>query len=160
QKGSDSDVRLVADGSDMEFEIAADSDVKMVEEGSSSKSSSGKRKGGPTPEDSDVRMVSVDVHGDSDVKITEDESGSVVLDRPPGKKHSDSDIRLDEVDRPAPRADEGSDDALVTEEIDLDAEERRHAEKQAKAKKGKGERSKMKRGDSTPALPTTSPFEL
>lgn len=49
------------------------------------------------------RMVSVDLPADSDVKITEDEEGSVVLDRPPGKKHSDSDIRLDEVERPAPR---------------------------------------------------------
>src|SRR5207253_6665056 len=75
---------------------------------------------------------------------------------PPVKKHSDSDIRLEEASGRR-RADDGSsDDALVTEEIDLDAEERKAQE----TMKPKGGRSKMKRADSTPALPTTSPFEL
>jgi hypothetical protein len=157
--GSDSDVRLVTDGSDLEFQIAADSDVKMVEEGSGS-SKSGVSKSGKSkpasPGDSDVRMVGLDLPpGDSDVKISHDAGGSVVLDRPPGKKHSDSDIRLEEVGRTAPRADEGSGDAHVTEEIDLDAEQRKAAEKA----KGKG-KSRMKKADSAGALPTTSPFEL
>src|SRR6516165_7041702 len=31
--GSDSDVRLVAEGSDLDFKIASDSDVKMIDEG-------------------------------------------------------------------------------------------------------------------------------
>jgi hypothetical protein len=159
QAGSDSDVRLVTDGSDMEFQISADSDVKMVDDADSSASSksgaskTSKPKSTPRAGDSEVRIVPLDVPSDSDVKITEDEEGSVVLDRPPVKKHSDSDIRLEEVTRPAPRADEGSDDALVTEEIDLDAEERRAAEKA----KTKGSRSKMKPATS---LPTSSPFEL
>ncbi len=165
--GTDSDVRLVSQASDLEFQISADSDVKMVEEGDPASSKqpgaagkSGKTKGGASkagsPGDSEVRIVPLDLPSDSDVKISDDEEGSVVLDRPLVKKHSDSDIRLEEVSRPAPRADEGSDDALVTEEIDLDAEQRKAAEKA----KGKGGRSKMKRVDSTPALPTTSPFEL
>jgi excisionase family DNA binding protein len=160
--GSDSDVRLVTDGSDLEFQIAADSDVKMVDEaGSSSKTGAGRgsKAGAPKSDkggDSEVRIVPLDIPGDSDVKISDDEEGSVVLDRPPVKKHSDSDIRLEEVSRPAPRADEGSDDALVTEEIDLDAEERKAAER-AKAKGGK---SRMKKADKKPPLPTQSPFEL
>jgi excisionase family DNA binding protein len=162
QAGSDSDVRLVTDGSDLEFQISADSDVQMVDESDSGSSKSSKKKGGASKSgghgDSEVRIVPFDIPSDSDVKITDDEEGSVILDRPPVKKHSDSDIRLEEVGRPAPRADEGSDDALVTEEIDLDAEERRAAE--TMKKKGKGGRSKMKRADSGPALPTTSPFEL
>jgi excisionase family DNA binding protein len=155
--GSDSDVRLVTDGSDLEFQISVDSDVKMVDEaGSSSKSGTGSKSGKRKHGDSEVRIVGMEVPSDSDVKISDEAEGSVVLDRPPAKKHSDSDIRLEEVSRPAPRADEGSDDALVTEEIDLDAEERKHAEKS----KGKAGRSKMKRADSKPDLPTTSPFEL
>ncbi len=156
--GSDSDVRLVTDQSDLEFQIAADSDVKMVDEADSSKSGASSSKSGKSravrPGDSEVRIVPLDLPSDSDVKITDDEEGSVVLDRPPVKKHSDSDIRLEEVKRAAPRADEGSDDALVTEEIDLDAEERKAAEKA----KGKGGRSKMKRAGGP--LPASSPFEL
>jgi hypothetical protein len=160
QAGSDSDVRLVTEGSDMEFQISADSDVKMVDEADSSKSGAKSSKSSKSrsvrPGDSEVRIVPLELPSDSDVKITEDEEGSVILDRPPVKKHSDSDIRLEEVSRPAPRADEGSDDALVTEEIDLDAEERRAAEK-GKKKSG---RSKMKPAGGKPALPTSSPFEL
>ncbi|HKI30356.1 MAG TPA: hypothetical protein VKA46_00595 [Gemmataceae bacterium] len=163
--GSDSDVRLVTDGSDLEFQISADSDVKMVDEadasssksGASAASKSGKPRGtAGSPEDSEVRIVPIEVPSDSDVRISEEEQGNVVLDQPPGKKHSDSDIRLEEVARAAPRPDEKSDDALVTEEIDLDAEERKAAEKA----KSKGGRSKMKRVDSPPPLPTSSPFEL
>jgi len=32
RKGSDSDVRLVAEGSDLDFKVASDSDVKMIDE--------------------------------------------------------------------------------------------------------------------------------
>jgi len=161
--GSDSDVRLVTEGSD-EFQINVDSNVKMVDESgpASSKSGSGKGKGkgkatpDDSPGDSDVRMVGMDLPSDSDVRIAEAQESNVNLDRPPGKKtHSDSDIRLEEAGGGGARGDEASDDALVTEEIDLDAEERKAKEK--KPKKGK---SRMKRADSTPALPTTSPFEL
>jgi hypothetical protein len=167
QAGSDSDVRLVTEGSDLEFQIAADSDVKMVDEADSSKSGASSKSGGgsskssksraPRPGDSEVRIVPLDIPSDSDVKISDDEEGSVVLDRPPAKKHSDSDIRLEEVSRPAPRADEGSDDALVTEEIDLDAEQRKATEKAKGKVKGK---SKMKPAGGGAALPTSSPFEL
>jgi excisionase family DNA binding protein len=165
KSGSDSDVRLVADASDLEFQIAADSDVKMVDEGSSPSrsgvsgpksgigSKSGVRKGPGDSHDSEVRIVPMmDVPSDSDVRIA-DAEGSVELGHPPAKKHSDSDIRLEEASAHPPRADEGSDDAHVTEEIDLDAEARKHAE----AQKAKG-KSKMKRADSK--QPAASPFEL
>jgi hypothetical protein len=167
QAGSDSDVRLVKEDSDLEFQINAESDVKMVDDADSSASSKSgvSKSGAPSsksgkpksarPGDSEVRIVPLDIPSDSDVRISDEEEGSVVLDRPPVKKHSDSDIRLEEVSRPAPRADEGSDDALVTEEIDLDAEQRKAAEKA----KPKG-RSKMKPAGGAPALPTSSPFEL
>jgi hypothetical protein len=162
KSGSDSDVRLVSDSSELEFQIAADSDVKMVDEASSASRSgisksgapkSGPRKGPGESHDSDVRIVPMEVKSDSDVRIADEAEGSVELGKPPAKKHSDSDIRLEEAGTPPPRpADEGSDDAHVTEEIDLDAEERKHAE----AAKAKG-KSKMKRAESKPA---GSPFEL
>jgi hypothetical protein len=58
---------------------------------------------------------------------------------------------------PPPRPDSGSDDSLVTEEIDLDAEERKAAAT-SRAKKERGK--KMRPGTTQPALPTSSPFEL
>jgi excisionase family DNA binding protein len=161
--GTDSDVRLVTEGSALEFEISVDSDVKIVDESSSGSSKAGPsspkpgakssgRKGSPPPEerhgDSSVRIVPLDQPNDSDVRV-DDQEGLVDLDRPPVKKHSDSDIRLEEVGS-GRRRDEGSDDAHVTEEFDLDAEERKASE--TGRPKGK---SKMK-----PALPTESPFEL
>jgi excisionase family DNA binding protein len=163
KSGSDSDVRLVADSSsELEFQIAADSDVKMVDEGGASSSragaagKSGPRKSPADSHDSEVRIVPMEMQSDSDVRIAEEQSSSIELGRPPGKKHSDSDIRLEEAGQAPRRADEGSDDAHVTEEIDLDAEERKHAE----ATKAKG-KSKMKRAEpKAPPLAATSPFEL
>jgi hypothetical protein len=114
---------------------------------------SGSRKGDPG--ESDVRIVGMDIPSDSDVKIAEEE-GSVELGRPPMKKHSDSDIRLEEASGAHRRGDEGSDESHVTEDIDLDAEERKAAET-AKAK-GKG---KIRRADKTGAAAgAASPFEL
>src|SRR5262249_35778364 len=71
KSGSDSDVRLIADGSDLEFQIASDSDVKMIEEPAPAASGSAARKATPKPEqpDSGVRLIPLDEPSDSDVKI-------------------------------------------------------------------------------------------
>jgi len=100
--------------------------------------------------DSGVRMVGTDKPSDSDVKITPADE-EVQLAPPRKKTPSDSDIRLE--DLPAGGRGKGSDPALITEEIDLDAEARK-AEAQKPPQKGKP------RTKHQPALPTTSPFEL
>jgi hypothetical protein len=151
---SDSDVRLVMDGGDLDFQIAIDSDVSVAKDPASGPPKTpGKKSGVRPPEkgDSGVRIVPLDKSSDSDVKLDPDtdESESISHERP--KTPSDSDIRLEASDN-APRP--GSDDALVTEEIDLDAESRKAAEA-GKAKPGKRPRSKV-----GPVLPTSSPYEL
>src|SRR5207253_6662976 len=104
---SDSDVRLVPEGSDIGFQIGSDSDVKVVDApGPTTQPSPARAEGGgPKPEsDSDVRIVpaSSDEH-------------TVQLGRQPAKATTDSDIRLE--------GDSGSlagkrgDDSVLTEEI-------------------------------------------
>lgn len=151
---SDSDVRLVMDGSDVDIAYNENSKAAASKapvspapkKGGSSKS----RMGMPTKDDSGVRIVPLDQASDSDIKAPHDS------DIPIGhhsKKPSDSDIRIEEIHEGRAR------DQMVTEEIDLDAEQRK-AEAAAKAKgKGKGTRHRPKPG-SAAALPTTSPFEL
>ncbi len=181
--GSDSDVRLVADGSDLDFHIASDSDVKLEDAGPKSGGSksggpkSGPKSGGPksgpksgagappgTPPrrtgahlDSGVRLVDMD--SDSDVKIVgaDNADSDVPLGRQPPKGASDSDIRL-EFDAGPAQAGGGSDDSLLTEEIDLDAEIRKAEEAAAKAKSDPQVPSLGK--SKPPEFPTTSPFEL
>jgi hypothetical protein len=166
--GSDSDVHLVADGSDLDFQIA-DSDVKMVDAPGPTATpppaappvTPPKRKtgSGKSRLDSGVQMVPMESSGDSDVKMPEagPDSG-VALGKPPAKAASDSDIRL-ESPRPAPAADEGSDDSMLTDEIDLDAELRKAAEAEQARPKKKRTRSQPT-APPQPQLPTTSPFEL
>src|SRR5438309_9308442 len=79
KKGSDSDVRLVSEGSgsgsDLDFRVASDSDVKMIDEsGSGSKS-------GQSRADSGVRVMAPEGKSDSDVKIVPapGDSGAVPL---------------------------------------------------------------------------------
>src|SRR5262249_16362217 len=93
--GSDSDVRLVPDGSNVDFVIASDSDIKMVQEPPPPRKSQVKRKSGPpSTEDSGVRMVPLE--GDSDVRVTPDadEDSGVLLGSAGPRSASDSDIRL------------------------------------------------------------------
>jgi excisionase family DNA binding protein len=171
--GSDSDVRLVADGSDLDFQITSDSDVKMVDDSGPSssklppqrktgvagpkspapgpKSPTPKRKapGGPENVDSGVRLVPMD--SDSDVKIvgtgSSDTHTPISQDKP--KSATDSDIRID------PKAGSAQDPSAVTEEIDLDAASSKF-EEAAKSKPQTKTRPKAKK----PELPTSSPFEL
>src|SRR5262249_33280396 len=85
--GSDSDVRLVAEGSDLDFQIAGDSDVKMVDESTPAPSAKS---------DSGVKIIPPDRKSDSDVKIVPDaaDSGAVPIHKAAPKSASDSDIRL------------------------------------------------------------------
>jgi excisionase family DNA binding protein len=154
--GSDSDVRLVAEGSDLDVRLAGDSDVKIGEPGSKPPGTSSKS-GSPSPKprrrtgahmDSAERLVGLD--SDSDVKIVGVDDSAV--GRKPPKSGTDSDVRLE---KGTPRRD--SDDALLTEEIDLDAEIRK-AEEAAKEKSDP--KSKTLPKAKQPEFPTTSPFEL
>jgi excisionase family DNA binding protein len=149
---SDSDVRLVLEGGDVGFDTgsskapASKAPVSPPPKVGSSKS----RKAPPVQDDSGVRIVPLDQPSDSDVKIvpSQQDSSIVTPGKHPTKKKSDSDIRIEEISRT------GKADQMVTEEIDLDAEQRK-----AEAARAKSTRQRPKPG-SSPALPTTSPFEL
>lgn len=147
---SDSDVRLVMEGSDLDFNVDIDSDAKIgkgpgsgPKSGgrSSSRSKVGKPDSNPKaprdqPSDSDVKMV----------PTGPDEAGGGSRVKSP----SDSDIRIEEVSSPSKSGGRKID--IVTEEIDLDAEE-------AAAKKTPAPPTRPRPGASPP-LPTSSPFEL
>jgi excisionase family DNA binding protein len=139
--GSDSDVRLVAEGSDVGFQVAPG------QAGAPPKSGA-KKKG-----DSGVRLVPMGTESDSDVKIVPDKSeDSAVIGGQPHKTHSDSDVRLESsiiggqphkpasdsdvrLESPTPARRSGPDDSYLTEEIDLDAELRAAEEAAQAAKK-------------------------
>ena len=134
--GSDSDVRLVAEGGGVSFRL---SDSKATGQGSGPKSGP---KSGASPKSS-VRKPGVKPASDSDVKIVGDSSEDVALGGKPTRKGSDSDVRLDLRSAKA----KGPDDSFLTEEIDLDAE----IKKAEKA--GSGEKHRQ--------IPSgTAPFEL
>ena len=165
ESGSDSDVRLVAEGSDVSFQVPIDSDVKVVgDEGPKSPSRGNKVSAGPKsprpakgkpdqglpePVDSGVRLVPID--SDSDVRIVTDSSDEHVPigDHPP-KAATDSDIRL-ESHFPPKASDAGG---LLTEEINLDEELKKEEARQ------KAEVKQAKKRDAAAQLPQTSPFEL
>jgi excisionase family DNA binding protein len=154
--GSDSDVRLVADGSDLEFQIASDSDVRVVDD-PGPKSVPPAPKSPPPKRRSGVFMDSkeqlVGLEPDSDVKIVGQDDSAI--GRQPSRTASDSDIRLEQL----PPTKKGSDDALLTEEIDLDAEIRK-AEEAARAKKSDPAAKALPKAKKQPEFPATSPFEL
>jgi excisionase family DNA binding protein len=157
--GSDSDVRLVMEGN-LDFQI--DSDVKVEPSGPKGSgagpksSGAGPKSSGAGPKssgarkskvaDSGVRMV--DKPSDSDVKVVPSEHDSAVGPKE-GKGQSDSDPRLDKAGK---RRD--SDAGIITEEIDLDAEEARLAAE------GKAAPKPKTAAKPAPQLPTSSPFEL
>ena len=158
---SDSDVRLVPQGSGLDFQVVPETPKSSSGGAPSSKSgptrSNRPSKLGKTPDpaDSGVRIVPLDDGSDSDVKITPDSGhGASALNSrtSSAKKPSDSDIRLEDAARPAKKA---SPDHPITEEIDLDEEERR-ANPAARTPSGSKARSK----GNPLNLPTSSPFEL
>jgi excisionase family DNA binding protein len=150
--GSDSDVRLVADGSDLGFQIASDSDVKMVDDQNPASSGTLKRPK-KAASDSGVRL-SGQTGSDSDVKVVGAPTSEPIGSQPP-RSPSDSDIRLEgepTTEQPASSViKKKSKEGGLTEEIDLDAE-LRQAEKSAR-------RSKKPKTKSSPDM-AVSPFEL
>jgi hypothetical protein len=150
--GSDSDVKLVPDGSDVDFRIAPDSDVRLEQPprpggkpGSSKRvrpedpKSSGRRKTGMPGADAGVRLIPMEGPG---------------APAQPPKTPADSDIRFEEYRGPSPSGHQRGDHS-ATEEIDLDAE-LRQAEEMAKRARAK---QKPKTGmPQTPA--TSSDFEI
>ena len=150
--GSDSDVRLVADGSDLDFQVADDAQVRMVED----------KAGKP---DSSVRILPLEVQSDSDVKIVPEghDDPNVVIGGQKKKTGSDSDIRLvPEAGGPPSSGVKGkgrppSEVDLVTEEIDLDAEEAALRKSESARNLGKAPKTmKPKKGETS----AQSPFEL
>ncbi len=102
---SDSDVRLVPEGSDLDFQVEPEGPKSAPPGASTPSSKSGSKnttrssKHGKTadPPDSGVRIVPLDEASDSDVKIEPDAGGeSGVRGASSGKKPSDSDIRLED----------------------------------------------------------------
>jgi excisionase family DNA binding protein len=147
---SDSDVRLVLDGSDLDFHIDPEDPVKAPVS-PVPKPSNKSRISPPTGSDSGVRIVPLEDPSDSDVKIVPAPASDsdIPVGQSYNKKPSDSDIRIEEQTSGRDR------DGMVTEEIDLDAEER----KALAEGKGRGkERPTPHKG--SPQLPTSSPFEL
>jgi len=132
----DSDVRLSLDS--VEFNLDA-------EEARPSSSKSKKP----------ARKSKVDKPSDSDVKLEQDDS-AVPLGASKPKSPSDSDIRLEGV--PPVSGKSRKDAQMVTEEIDLDAEDMQAA-RQAPPAKGKP-KPRATGMPGSPALPTSSPFEL
>ncbi len=176
--GSDSDVRLVSDGSDVSFSVPRDSDIKLADSdvkispdpmkpktamhtpppGSGSKPkakpASDPKKGPPSPAspkpaDSGVRLVPMD--SDSDVKLVGSDE-QVPLGEPGVATSSDSNVRLDKMELPPADSQEGG--LMLTEEINLDDEIlKQQASVHDKPPTKVKAKSEMK-------LPTTSPFEL
>jgi excisionase family DNA binding protein len=151
---SDSDVRLVVEGGDVNFAVDAGSkapDSKAPISPAPKVGSSKSRKPPVVQDDSGVRIGPLDQPSDSDVKIepsSPHDSDVPPTPKQPTKKASDSDIRIEEVGQ------SGQGDPNVTEEIDLDAEQRKAEEARAKTSRQRPKPA------SSPALPTKSPFEL
>jgi hypothetical protein len=131
--GSDSDVRLVPDGSNVAFAVNKDSDIKLVDD-SESASPSGKKKASGPKADSGVKLVPMDAGPQSPVRLTpHEDDDSAVLGGPPSRTSSDSDVRLEvPSDRPGRKSgagrERGPEDSFLTEEIDLDAEMKKAGE--------------------------------
>jgi excisionase family DNA binding protein len=167
--GSDSDVKLVGAGD----KVAPDSDIRLREKGgpkspgslSKAPQSGGKQPttdptkkrssklGPPSPQpgpDSGVRLVPMD--SDSDVKIVPG-ADEVPLGQSPSGTMADSNVRLEKV--AFPPAPEG-DTTMLTDEINLDEELKKEAEKEQRQPK----RTSKIKPKSQLKFPTTSPFEL
>jgi excisionase family DNA binding protein len=143
RRGADSEPELAL-GEAKKTKTSSDSDVRLVLDDNISLAS-----------DSDVRLdepksrnrsadsgVRLDRGSDSDVKLVEE-----------SKSPSDSDIRLQDSARGNP----GSSANIITEEIDLDAEE---AKAKAKQSKGGKPRAQTQYNPNMPVLPTNSPYEI
>jgi len=170
QAGSDSDVRLVAEGGDISFKAPVDSDVKKMGASgpkSGPKSSKTGMAGPKSPKpgkgksneaateqaDSGVRLVPLD--SDSDVRIIGSDADDIrvpIGDQPP-KGATDSDIRLEAL---VPPGRGPGQEGPLTEEINLD-EELKKDEARRKAQQGQAPRRPR---ESSGTAPKKTPFEL
>jgi excisionase family DNA binding protein len=160
---SDSDVRLVAEGSDLDFQVTPEEPKARPPGGSTSSTKGAKTRAsklGRNPDaESGVRIVPLDEGSDSDVKLSPDSGiGESALAGPSsGKKSSDSDIRLEDSSKNVKRSSKlKKGDHPITEEIDLDEEEQR-ADAAARTQGGQG---RIRPKPNPLNLPTSSPFEL
>jgi excisionase family DNA binding protein len=157
---SDSDVRLVSDGTGLDFQVELDRGSRVEQDPPSSHRSGSSRKSGKgktEQADSGVRIVPLDQASDSDVKMVPDPAGSGVPPVPKAKRGttpSDSDIRIE----PGSSGVKKREDSLVTEEIDLDAESRKADESGQSSRTNKGGGPKSKRTQIGSG--GQSPFEL
>jgi excisionase family DNA binding protein len=155
--GSDSDVKLVPDESDVDFRIPAD-DSKAKPASPKSKSPGAKKKtdsSGPIPaKPSSSRKSGLGPVIDSGVRLVpmEDEAGGA--SPPPPKSPSDSDIRIE---TPGSSSKLVGGEPFLTEEIDLDAELRKADEASrskrpgAKPKKGQAPSTEFEIEGASPA---------
>ena len=172
-EGSGNDVRLVAEGSGINFELDEADEAKLVDTPTPPRSprpssKSGTSLTGPkSPRPDSGRPKSGVVLGppappaprkdsDSDVKLVDagPAESSVVLPNAPGKAPTDSDIRLEPPKSGKPKAE----DAMLTDEIDLDADLKK--QEQAEKPQVKSRVSQAKQQQQKPASPVQSPFEL
>jgi excisionase family DNA binding protein len=174
---SDSDVRLTAEGSSIDFAVDDADEAKMVDtptpprsskpaSGKTSKivlqgpkSPSGAHTGGITSEPAPPSSRRIVRDSDSDVKLVDaspsPSDSNVNIAGGASKASTDSDIRLEAPKGPAPRADEG----LLTDEIDLDADLRKEAQASKPQSKSRVSQGKQQLKQKTPP-PSKSPFEL
>ena len=158
KKSSDSDVRLVAEGSDLDFQVVRRAQIPPPgKSGGPHKPRPSKLNNAPDPADSGVRIVPLDDASDSDVKITPDAgvSDSALAASKSGQRPSDSDIRLDNSPKNVGAGKRSPGQGPITEEIDLDAEQ---ARADAAARTQPGHKTRPKPNPLN--LPTSSPFEL
>jgi excisionase family DNA binding protein len=132
---SDSDVRLVSDGTGLDFQVELDRSLRVEQEPPSShRSGSSMRKAKPEQIDSGVRIVPLDQASDSDVKMVPDPTGSGTGSGSRARRggsSTESDVRVERGSGVKKR------DDLVTEEIDLDAEQRKAEEAGRASRVGK-----------------------
>jgi len=161
-KASDSDVRLVPDNSDMDFELTIDDPPAAKSPVPRPRQS---RIAPDTPKSyRDRRLEQPTPGSDSDVKIVPDDSDTdneaVPLGQSRAKTPSDSDIRM-ELDEGHPGPKRPGSDPMVTEEIDLDMEELQKGLPKSKPPSSKRSKTQPTKPPSKPLnLPTESPFEL
>jgi excisionase family DNA binding protein len=178
KEGSDSDVRLVAEGSGINFALDEADEAKMVDTPTPPKSprppgskgsktgmaklvsgpksprpESGRHPGEVTSEPAAGEPGKPEVDSDSDVKLVDagPADSAVALGKTPAKALTDSDIRLDVSKAPAK-----SDEALLTDEIDLDAD----LLKDDKSTQKPQVKSRVKPQPAKPEPTAKSPFEL
>src|SRR5262245_46319866 len=156
--GSDSDVKLVGASSDSDVKLVGEAEPRTPKAkpapGGQATPPVGKKPsklGGPATPDSGVRIVPSD--SDSDVKIIGATDADVPLGEQGPKFPSDSDIRREASSTGVGRGMNRGDEGMLTEEINLDEELKKHPTPPMP-------QAKVKPKSKLPKFPQSSPFEL